>query len=195
MSEDDLKEFNEQTVIKMQELLFNNTLDEANHYYYQYCLQRSGQKAAEDIRGVDFGEFRKEIKLNLDSIINIRIPKLLPYKPIKAVCYEYDSGYDWSGSFVLCHRYLPLAEKDNDWACCWDKFIDNVNTPFYIPDIDSADDDENDEGLGVNIYSNARVVIEFATVCQTITPPVPICIYHHEQNEITRIFPDSMFEH
>ena len=183
-----------------QDFVWKRKLEDAERHFYAYCVKLAGATTAAAIMNVDFSEFRSKIREGVDKIIKEYTPqKAVDTRPVKAIYYEYDPDNEYDGSFFACLDYAPVDNGDDEWACDWE---DNFDGPA-IPEYEDMKIDglgihycflKNDVSLGKYSYAVVRIYLEFAKACFETHCPIPICIGFHDQSDISRVFPDSLYE-
>lgn len=174
-------------ITKMKPYISNKDWRGLEDSYFHLCKEVAGEEMANRIQSVDLQSYATDLTAALKEAI-----ESAQGESVKALYYEYSLDDEWQGYIYLCTEYLHEAEKDDDWACDWDDYIEASTQEEFAAIYEENGFDEIDATTSITLYLIARTVANFGRVVETVLGKedgvkLPICIAFHDQDPIMRI--------
>ncbi len=166
-----------------QEIITPLNLAELDEKYYQLSKLENPQ-AANEIRRVDFSEYKSLIKTGFQRAIKLSQANLY-----KGIYFEYDIDNDWQTNCFLCPIYNTIEQNDEDWACDFDEDF-NIGEFSELKEMyKNYYHHETRFDSYINLYLIVRTVVAFKEAIgnELNNTQAAVCVAFHDQSVITRL--------
>lgn len=169
-----------------------NTLSRRNdwtaleEHFYQFAEKHARTEMANRILSIDLGGYISALNQFL-----VRECQRLSHHAVRAIYFEYNLDLLWESTLFICDRYNREIAGSEDWAMHW---IDKSRGPDLAEFAQvyaqyGGFQNENEKSIGLTFYLVARTVAAFGRAIDPVpTHKMAICIAHHGQRKITRIY-------
>ncbi|MEG1578272.1 MAG: hypothetical protein RR336_05870 [Oscillospiraceae bacterium] len=178
----------EEEIREIQEMLARLSGKETEVYYRALMQKGTCKTKNAKIACLDFLSYAVELRTQWNYFLMQHMDET-----VKAIYFEFDTLLRWSGQFVGCSSYMPLAEENDDWAS------DCICAQGDAPDYELLAIVYNgccDKCMGGTNNKKALIALTAALFKQIVemnNPHVPVCIHYKYQDPLFRLFEDSQY--
>ncbi|MEG0277430.1 MAG: hypothetical protein RR630_10415 [Coprobacillus sp.] len=178
----------EEEMMEIQDKLLSMSGKEMESYYKKLLEKGTCKSKNKKIECLDFLTYYIELRTQWNYFLMNHMDE-----SVKAIYFEFDTLFRWSGEFSSCSQYSSLVHKNDDWAL--DSICNQAEAPSFelLAIVYNGCCDKCLGGLNNKKVLIALTISIFKQVVEMNNPGIPVCIHYKYQDPLFRLFDDKQY--